>query len=369
MTLVYSQPVQAANFQEVLYSLRTVSASDAEQGQEEDADADDPEEESLSFYQKLACGEDVSILVIGDSIGNGAGASCEEDRWYNKLRNFLADVYYPDDDISHVYLTNLSMGGNTSYSGYVAVMAYEDGVDYDLVIMCHGQNDASDSFALYYEVFIRAVKTRYPDANVISILESSQGTYTDKMYTVMDLCDHYGIQTVDTIAAFADSGYTTEELYYDSVHPSSLGQEIYARSVLQTIDVNVAAQTGIAVMEVPLNEEVLDYDNFSYYAAGGTAADSSLQCARINDTSYRLTVAAEGIIGINFNYAASAGDSMPEIYIDGVPAQTKEILAENDYTEGLVQILTDKCTVSGEIVIVFAEKEQADDFYGLSISW
>ena len=43
MTLVYSQPVQAANFQEILYSLRNVSASDAEQGQEEDADADDPD--------------------------------------------------------------------------------------------------------------------------------------------------------------------------------------------------------------------------------------------------------------------------------------------------------------------------------------
>lgn len=36
---------------------------------------------NLSFYQKLANGLDVNILIVGDSIGNGTGASNTDHAW------------------------------------------------------------------------------------------------------------------------------------------------------------------------------------------------------------------------------------------------------------------------------------------------
>lgn len=40
-----------------------------------------------------------------------------------------------------VAVTNVSMGGNTSYAGYVRTMDLDDSTDYDLAIICYGQND------------------------------------------------------------------------------------------------------------------------------------------------------------------------------------------------------------------------------------
>lgn len=73
------------------------------------------------------------------------------------------------------------MGGNTSYAGYVRTMALNDGVDYDLAIICYGQNDALEGFSTNYEAVIRAIERKYSDCSIISTLESSQREYTEKM--------------------------------------------------------------------------------------------------------------------------------------------------------------------------------------------
>lgn len=38
-----------------------------------------------SFYQKLADGFDVNVLVVGDSIGEGAGTQTDGQQWYKQL--------------------------------------------------------------------------------------------------------------------------------------------------------------------------------------------------------------------------------------------------------------------------------------------
>lgn len=60
-------------------------------------------EDEDSFYQKLADGFDVNILVVGDSIAeNGQG----EKGWCTLLRNALKEEY-----CIGVQMTNVSMGG------------------------------------------------------------------------------------------------------------------------------------------------------------------------------------------------------------------------------------------------------------------
>lgn len=82
-------------------------------------------------------------------------------------------------------------------------------------------------FSTNYESIIRAIRSRYPDCSIISILESSQREYTDKMTTIQSICEHYGIPVADTIAAFNNSGKNYEELSGDGVHPNDAGQGIY----------------------------------------------------------------------------------------------------------------------------------------------
>lgn len=79
---------------------------------------------SDSFYQKLADGFNVNILIIGDSIGAGAGSSKADQTWANRLRDALAKDY----DVN-VHMTNVSMGGNSSYAGYARIVFLDDDIN------------------------------------------------------------------------------------------------------------------------------------------------------------------------------------------------------------------------------------------------
>ena len=63
----------------------------------------------------------LKVLIVGDSIGEGAGASDPTMKWYKYLIPYMKDTYGVKLDI-----TNVSMGGNTSYAGYVRVMELDE---------------------------------------------------------------------------------------------------------------------------------------------------------------------------------------------------------------------------------------------------
>ena len=86
----------------------------------------------VGFYQKLKSGRDVNILVVGDSIGGGAG-STEGNSWDALLKEWIEGTYY-----CRCNLTNISLGGNTSYAGYVSEMLLDDDTEYDLAVICYG---------------------------------------------------------------------------------------------------------------------------------------------------------------------------------------------------------------------------------------
>ena len=138
-----------------------------------------------SFYQKLTDRFDVNVLIVGDSIGAGVGTETEGQQWFKQLQTYLRTV-----NKSKVSVTNISMGGNASYAGYVRTMSLNNDVDYDLAIICYGQNDGIDGFSTNYESILRAIRSKYPDCSIISILESSQRTYTEKMTTIQSICEH-----------------------------------------------------------------------------------------------------------------------------------------------------------------------------------
>ena len=105
-----------------------------------------------SFYQKLSDGFDVNVLVVGDSIGAGAGTETDGQQWFKQLQAYLRTV-----NKASVSVTNVSMGGNTSYAGYVQTMALDDDIDYDLAVICYGQNDALQGLDVYYEAIVQAI--------------------------------------------------------------------------------------------------------------------------------------------------------------------------------------------------------------------
>ncbi len=97
---------------------------------------------------------------------------------------------------------------------------------------------------IYYEAMVQAIKNKYPNCSIISILESSQRDYTANITTIQSICEHYSIPVADTIAAFNNSGKAYDDLESAGVHPNDAGQEIYYETVKNVIDKNVAVSTG-----------------------------------------------------------------------------------------------------------------------------
>lgn len=331
-----------------LHALNIKRAQEAE----EQAAALRQKEMTDSFYQKLADGFDVNVLIIGDSIAEGAQG---ESGWCTLLRNDIRKNYQVD-----VSFTNVSMGGNASYAGYVRTMALNDFVDYDLAIICYGQNDGLYNFSTYYESIIRAIRSKYPDCSIISILESSQRTYTEKMITIQNICAHYHIPIADTIAGFNNSGKAYDTLTDDGVHPNITGQKIYYGVVKAVIDENVAASTGKMETVAPINEGVHQFDHFVWY-------DVNKNFKRIDDTTFTLNVSASGTLGIDYKF--ESGDNKADIYVDDVLYTSPTVTFNYDFSQRHIMVVSENCTVEKEIRIVFSTKEQADGFRGMCFSW
>lgn len=308
-----------------------------------------------SFYQKLADGFDANILIVGDSIGEGAGTETDGQQWFKQLQAYLQNV-----NKGKVSVTNVSMGGNTSYAGYVRTMALKDDVNYDLAIICYGQNDRTDGFSTNYESIIRAIRSKYPDCSIISILESSQREYTEKMMAIQSICEHYGIPVADTIDAFNNSGKAYEDLSNDGVHPNDAGQEIYYETVKAVIDDNVAASIGKMSDTDVISADVHKFDNFIWY-------DASSDFERVDDTTFTISTSASGILGIDYIY--ESGDNKADIYVDGELFESPTVTFDYDFSQRHILVVSDDCTVKNEIKVVFNTKEQADGFKGMCFSW
>lgn len=309
-----------------------------------------------SFYQKLSDGFDVDILIVGDSIGAGSGTQTDGRQWFRQLKYYIEKTYHVS-----VGMTNVSMGGNASYAGYVRVMMLDDDVNYDLAIVCYGQNDNSNGFEINYEAMIQALQIKYPGCSIISVLESAQKDYTEKMLQIQEICAHYSIPVADTIAPFRGKH---DILTADGVHPNDDGQDVYFHTVKNIIDRNVINDAG-KMSRVETINDISKFKNFAWYGVSDKTDDQGF--VRVDDVTYILKVEASGILGIDYSYVS--GENQANIYIDGEMYRSPTVTFDYDFSQRHILIVSEDCAVHDEIKIVFSNKEQADGFRGMCFSW
>lgn len=300
-------------------------------------------------------GNTLKVLIVGDSIGEGAGASDPSLKWYKYLIPYMKETYGVKLDI-----TNVSMGGNTSYAGYVRVMQLDDEEDYDLAIICYGENDKPEDFSLYYESILRAIYNKYPSCKLMTILESSQRDYTEKIRTIQSLSEHYDAYVADMIAAFNNSGRPYGELCDDGTHPNDEGQKIYYETVkalmndFYTQNDQSAGQTVEAV-----NPEVVCFENFEYYSID--------DFSKVDEYTYELEInILPSMLGIDYTYVK--GENFISIYADGQEVCDKPMVWENDFTLRVIEKVADECAINSKIRIVFSSKEQIEAFHGITLN-
>lgn len=216
-----------------------------------------------SGYQKLADHENINLLVVGDSISEGVGASDKSLTLANRLRDWLQDQYG-----CKVNLNNQSLSGTASTYGYARTKLLDDQIPYDLIVVCYGHNDSEQNFALYYEALLRALHTKYPHASMVAVAEHTQrdtsNNPSNKMRVIEALCSHYGADIADIAMAFnANKG--TSLISIDGLHPNNDGHLMYAATIKSVIDQNAGARKGFPGIVAPADRNVTQFDYITYF--------------------------------------------------------------------------------------------------------
>jgi lysophospholipase L1-like esterase len=205
---------------------------------------------NLTVYEKIEEGSKFSYLIIGDSIGRGAGAENMDLRWYSQFEALLKDF-----SGSRARRNMIVQSGATAFEGIYKLEMAPKFRDIDLIFIVFGENDRkymdSEQFTFFYEKLIRNAKERYPGSEIITIIESplKQEKFADAIKRVSV---HYGAKPLDMRIPFEQSGMLTEQLTTDTVHPNGKGYQLYAVSILELIQNNTKTDSEIARLPKPL---------------------------------------------------------------------------------------------------------------------
>ena len=340
----------------------------SEESNPEDKSSGDKKAVAESFFQKLAAHEDVNILVIGDSIGAGIGASDEANRWDNLLRTYLQRKYK-----ASVNIQNECFGGCTSYGTYVHLKSLtQTNSNFDLTIVCCGQNDSDDGFSQIYEALLRNINAGIPRSSVICILESTQKGMTDRMETIRDLAVHYHAGIADTISAFTKN---YDSLSSNGFYPNDEGQEMYFRTIANIIDPLADAGNGIKIgaadsvkLPDPVNADVTEYDVLTFYPADQLERTDAIRYTMTlpyTDSEGAVLDSAAGMLGIEMY--SPVGEYPVTCAIDGEILGETNIINYTEFDEARYYNFG-SFTAARTIRIKFETEEAADRFTGLYVS-
>ena len=323
--------------------------------------------EGMNGFQKLVCRQNVRILVVGDSIGALP--------WTEEVAEWIQKNYSVDCEMK-----NASLGGNSSYSGIVAENLRDDGLKYDFVILCYGQNDDERYFSSAYEALIRLLMENNPDCSIISIIESAQREYTPKMKSILKLAEYYHLSVADLIEGFQNSGYSYDALSYDGVHPTELGESIYAHTVEDVIRLHVSEEyhRKYELFFQSLNGDESSVEKFIYRnqkahlpldSASGMFEDVRIfpteKFVRVNDTDWEIELnGISGTLGVSRSYLP--GDNSVKVYLnDTLCGEQDYRMFINNSLKRISLFVPEVKEYHGTLRVSFSSGETADTFSGV----
>ena len=311
------------------------------------------EESSRGAYQMLKNKMPLHLLVVGDGIAAGRGASKEDSGWPELLAAGFERRFG-----SEVTLTKAAMDQASVFTTYAEVMG--DGTDdqesYDMAVICCGREDNENGFGAGYEAVIRAIHKKYPACTVLSVKEHdlARGSAIDEAQDQINKA--YKIKTADMREAF--TGHEGE-LLDQAGYPNDDGHKTYAKKLFAVIYKQMEKDSkGQVPDREPVLEDTSSYENYTYYGAD--------QFKKISNVSYELTTGPlNGILGID--YLAYDRDESVSLSLDG---QSFALSALNltESSQRVIRLVKSSFTVNDKITVSFRDKEQADAFGGLIVT-
>lgn len=319
--------------------------------------------ELRSCYSKISSGKPVNIIVVGDSISEGTGASDEKHAWTYLLKERIESRYK-----SEVKLSNVSMGGESSLAGFVRLLE-QDNTYYDLVIFCFGQNDKDENFESYYEAMVRKALSIYPDCSVISILEHSQRSYTYKMNCIKEIAGYYNIPVVDCIKLFDDQIAGYDSYVKDGIHLNDAGHALYSEAVEGVIEEQIKIKAlPVSLKEHPKHTNTSFFDNSYWipkerFTRNGNTYSIELP-DEIKGSGIPSFIGEKGVLMVA-DIIDYPGENVITVYNNGKKtAERKNDWKYSFRQRHIPEISYGLVIEKGSFIIMFSSTEQADSFKG-----
>lgn len=316
---------------------------------EEKAAALEEKRESDSFYQKLQDGFDVRILVVGDTIANGYGASSGDVTWFNLVKKSIEEQYNVG-----VTMDNVSILDSGAYASYARVKM-EENEDYDLVLICTGANDAEETLPVYYEALLRAIRDTFTRCSTISIQEYMESDNNAKNMTIQSLSNAYNALSVDM---YSQMVIDPTPYIQDGGYLNDAGHQLYADSIMSVIKKAVEDGTEYEVAQTaPIYTETLKFDQFLY-----VPADMFTRTGR----QYVIETSLTGIVAIDFD--VYPGDNSFDLYLDRVKSASLVLTNAIASPVEHIELIEGEVKANRRIGVIFATEEVADSFRGMCVT-
>ena len=306
-------------------------------------------EQDDSFYQKLKDGFDVRILVLGDTVANGYGASSQDKTWAKLLEKSIEDNYRVE-----VTIDNEAILDSGAYASYARVKMMED-KEYDLAVICTGTADNEETLPVYYEALLRAIQTKFRKCSVICIQEYMETENNARNLSILSLANAYNAYTADMFnKMYADPAPYLQ----DGGYLNDAGHELYAETLSSVINSGVKSDTEFMITQKdPINEEAEKFDEFLY-----VPAERFTRSGR----QYSLETSVSGIVAFYFD--VPPGENSFDVYVNRVKTLSYTVTNTISVPIEHIELVETEIKASRRIGVIFQSEEMANDFRGMCVT-
>ncbi|WP_336798467.1 SGNH/GDSL hydrolase family protein [Exiguobacterium acetylicum] len=312
----------------------------------------------MSLYEKLQKEKNIRYLIIGDSIGEGTGVINKLDSWSEVLNGELTNKYK-----SAVFPYKLTKGSSTTYDGLIELTKENFQQEFDLIFICIGQNDQlqlnQTQFKEHYEILIRQLINKYPNVEIVTILESSL-RMKEYENAILDLSSHYKLLNINTIEAFEKTGVNYVKLAPDGTHPNERGQKNYAKVIEETISENlknrkIPDRLKIKPLYVKKDNKYILKDNSDPTFFNGFKKQDGYFLSGKNRDSIKYTFKGEKLV---LTFESNAHSGMVRVLIDG--KFEKEINTNSPWTVNRHYLITSDLKLKNHQVEIINIEESSE---------
>lgn len=306
-------------------------------------------EENDSFYQKLKDGFDVRILVVGDTVANGYGASSHEKTWASLLEKSIESNYNVE-----VSLDNISILDSGAYASYARVKMIEN-QEYDLAVICTGINDEEETLPVYYEALLRAIQNNFKKCSMICVEEYMDTDSNARNLSILSLANAYNAYSADVFNKMVSD---PSPYMQDGGYLNDAGHELYSDTIYSVIKNGVNSGTEYkATQTSPVYEEAEKFDQFLYVPAERFTRSGK---------QYSVETSFTGIAA--FDYLISPGENTIDIYVDRVKTVEYTVVNSISVPVEHIELVETEVKVNRRIGIIFSSEERANDFRGMYVT-